>query len=572
MPSHRCRSVVVVLAGAVLLTVAAAGTPVRDTATPADPPAHEETATERAASLDVFPEFEAIRGNVEFWKRVFSEWSMGQVAVHDLEFPGVVYEVVELPGEIEPRYSDEQIEFIEDLNKAWQRRLREIERRVARRQPLDEDDKRLALLLTSAGGSTAVENAHKRVRTQRGLLERFRRGVEIGARYDAVMRRIFRDAGLPEDLAYLPHVESSFQVEARSSAGAVGVWQFTRGTGRLYLTINAAVDQRLDPLAAARGAADYLADAYARLSDWPLALTSYNYGVAGIARAVEKLGRDYERIFLEYDGRRFGFASKNFYAEFLAAREIAANHEAYFPEGLQLETAFDLDPIVLDSRTTPGRLARAYGLEVKELAKLNPAWTRRALRSGLALPEGITVWLPAGTAARLARDGRQPDYTLAGWIDAGGAYVVQPGDTLSMIAETYGVRLSDLRELNGIPPNGSLIRVGQRLRLSQDADEGIHIVRGGDTLSTIARGHKMRVSTLRELNGIPPNENLIVVGQKLRVRGHPAAAVHVVRRGDSLIAIALRHGVKLSDLLGLNQLTEHSIIHPGQRIQIPSRP
>jgi LysM repeat protein len=82
----------------------------------------------------------------------------------------------------------------------------------------------------------------------------------------------------------------------------------------------------------------------------------------------------------------------------------------------------------------------------------------------------------------------------------------------------------------------------------------------------------MRVSELRELNGIPPNVNLIVVGQKLRVRAHPDDAVHVVRRGDSLIAIALRYGVKLSELLRLNQLTEHSIIHPGQVIQLPSRP
>jgi LysM repeat protein len=140
-----------------------------------------------------------------------------------------------------------------------------------------------------------------------------------------------------------------------------------------------------------------------------------------------------------------------------------------------------------------------------------------------------------------------------------------------MIAETYGVRLSTLRELNEIPANGSLIRVGQRLTLGREAEQTTHVVRRGDTLSTVARSYSMRVSTLRELNGIPPNDNLIVVGQKLRVRGKSNDAVHVVRRGDSLFAIAVSYGVKLSTLLKLNRLTEHSVIHPGQLIRIPSR-
>jgi membrane-bound lytic murein transglycosylase D len=563
MPSYRYRVALVMLVTALLVTAAA---------TAQDSPARSDRPVGAGSSnADPFPQFEATEANVRFWKRVFAEWSMGKIAVHDLDYLGVVYDVVELPGPIESRYTDEQIDFVEDLNETWQRRLKDLERKVARQEPLDEDEKRLALLLTTEGGSAAIEDAHERVRTQRGMLERFRRGVEISGRYDAEIRKILREAGLPEDLAYLPHVESSFQAAARSSAGAVGVWQFTRGTGRLYLKINAAVDERLDPIAAARGAADYLADAYARLQDWPLALTSYNHGVAGISRAVDKLGTDYERIFLEYQGRRFGFASKNFYAEFLAAREIAANPEAHFPDAVKLESALDLDRIVLDGRTTPGRLAAAYGLETAELAELNPAWTRRAVRSGLALPEGMTVWLPNGTSARLAREGRKADYTLHGWIDEGGSYVVQPGDTLSMIAETYGVRLSTLRELNEIPANGSLIRVGQRLTLGREAEQTTHVVRRGDTLSTVARSYSMRVSTLRELNGIPPNDNLIVVGQKLRVRGKSNDAVHVVRRGDSLFAIAVSYGVKLSTLLKLNRLTEHSVIHPGQLIRIPSR-
>ena len=208
-----------------------------------------------------FPEFASIRPNVEFWTRAFAEWSLGQVAVHDLDHPGVVYEVVDLPGPIEESYTDSQREFIEDLNESWSRRLRGLEKKSRRGEPLDDAEKAWALALVTNGGTGAIQNAHERVRTQRGLRERFRRGLEISRRYEDRFREIFHEAGLPEDLAYLPHVESSYQAAAKSSAGAVGVWQFTRGTGKLFLRIDSTLDERLDPIASARGAARYLRDA-----------------------------------------------------------------------------------------------------------------------------------------------------------------------------------------------------------------------------------------------------------------------------------------------------------------------
>ena len=395
--------------------------------------------------------------------------------------------------------------------------------------------------------------------------------MEISFRYDGVLREIFREAGLPQDLAYLPHVESSFQANARSSAGAVGVWQFTRGTGRKYLEINSAIDERLDPIAAARGAAEYLKDAHAILGSWPLALTAYNHGIGGMRRAATRFDSDYERIFMEYEGRLFGFASKNFYAEFLAAREIAAEPERYFPEGLNPEPPFDREEIVLEGRVTPGRLAKAYGLPVDELAAVNPAWSGRAVRSGLALPEGTSVWFPPGTAARLEQEGHEPDYTLAGWIDEGGSYVVQPGDSLSVIAEAYGISRVSLRELNDLPAGSSLIHVGQQLRLGDRAAAGVHVVRHGETLSTIARKYDMGLSELRGLNGLALNESLIRVGQTLRVvGGGDRPGFHIVVPGETLLRIALKYGVKLADLLHLNRLTERSVIYPGQKLRLPS--
>jgi membrane-bound lytic murein transglycosylase D len=155
-------------------------------------------------------------------------------------------------------------------------------------------------------------------------------GLEISRHFDRQFRKIFRDAGLPEDLAYLPHVESSFQPAARSSAGAMGMWQFTKGAAKTFMP-GGRVDLCLDPFASAIGAARYLSYAYSKLGDWPSAITSYNHGIGGMKRAQNQVGRDFLRIVNNYDGPAFGFASRNYYAQFLAAREIASNPMLYLP-------------------------------------------------------------------------------------------------------------------------------------------------------------------------------------------------------------------------------------------------
>jgi membrane-bound lytic murein transglycosylase D len=510
---------------------------------------------------DPFPALPTLAGNVEFWKQVFAEWGMAQVAVHDLDHPAVVYEVVALEGPLEFPYTDDQRDFVDDLRESWEDRLEELERKVEAGKSLSRDDKALALKITTGAGTDAIKDAHRRVRTQRGLKERFRRGLEISGRYNDQFRKIFREQGLPEDLAHLPHVESSFQGSARSSAGAVGVWQFTRGTGRNYMVVNSTLDERLDPVAATYGAARYLQDAYDKLGSWPLALTSYNHGVQGMAKAKQQFGTDFERIVLEYRSRSFGFASKNFYAEFLAAIEIAEDPERYFPDGIDYEPPLDLDQLTLTRRTSPGQVARQYGLPLEDLAALNPAWTRKAVRNGYTLPVGTRVWLPQGGLQRTAATGSGES-----------EHVVRRGDTLSTIAARYGTTVSELRRLNGISDRSSLIRVGQTLIVDPEPDgieqTATHVVRPGETLSAIAARYDMSVSDLRRLNGMASGESLIRAGQQLVVHG-PAGAVHVVRRGDTLTEIAVFYGVRLSDLLYVNKLSRRSVIYPGQEIHIP---
>lgn len=365
----------------------------------------------RAAEADaelMFPCSETMREGVDFWKRVYAQWTLAEVVLHDIDHPSIVYEVFELPPPIGDIYTDEQREYVKGRREALQQRLAAIEAAIGAGAPLADDDKALVLKITDVAGGDGMAGASFRVRSQRGMRERFRRGLEISGRYRDTFVAIFREAGLPEALAELPHVESSYQVEARSSAGAVGVWQFTRGAAKKFMLMTPALDERFDPVASARGAARYLKTAYDELGSWPLAITSYNHGIQGMKAASERFGIDFARILDEYDGRTFGFASKNFYKEFLAALAIVKDPATYFPEGLVHEAPLRHERVVIERSTSAAGLAARYKIPLEKLVAINPAWTHRAVSGRSPLPAGTEVWLPNGTLARIASSGKKP--------------------------------------------------------------------------------------------------------------------------------------------------------------------
>ena len=369
---------------------------------PTPPPAKIPAATSDAA----FPTPPALQPQVEFWRNVYAVWGRHQVALHDNRHMDLIYEVVALPGPVGEGYTTEQQDYLKIRQEMLKTSLRQLEIKTAASAPLTPVEQALAnRIQSSSGGPGAIDGASDRLRSQRGLRERFKRGLEISGRYDAAFRGVFREAGLPEDLAYLPHVESSFQNHAASSVGAVGMWQFMPDTARRLMILNAAVDERRDPVASAQGAARYLGNAHNRLGNWPMALTSYNHGVGGMARARQEYGDNFAAIVRNYSGPGFGFASRNFYAEFLAAREIARNPQRFFPEGLNYERPLNLDRIRLRQAVAAPTLAGHYEVDLWELASLNKAWNPVAQNGRVPLPAGIMVWLPAGTVARLAQRG-----------------------------------------------------------------------------------------------------------------------------------------------------------------------
>ena len=369
---------------------------------PAPPPARVPIASYDA----VFPVPPALQPQIAFWQNVYAVWGRGQVALHDNRYLDLIYDVITLPGETGEGYSDSQKALLKARYESLKAALSQLESKTVVRAPLTTGEQTLAARIqSSSGGPGAIAGASDRLRSQRGLRERFKRGLEISGRYDAAFRQAFREAGLPEDLAYLPHVESSFQNHAASSVGAVGMWQFMPGTARQFMMMNAAVDERRDPVASAQGAARYLGKAHNRLDSWPLAITSYNHGVGGMARAKEAWGDDIAAIVRNYSGKGFGFASRNFYAEFLAARNIARNPQRFFPEGLSYQAPLNQDRIRLRQTVAAHTLANYYEVNLGELTILNRAWNPPAQSGRIPLPAGTMVWLPAGTMARLAQRG-----------------------------------------------------------------------------------------------------------------------------------------------------------------------
>jgi len=297
-----------------------------------------------------FPRPVAIEQNVKFWVDVFATYSERDFIVHDRDQVDRVYHVIHLPGDGDP--TREEVADINDYLK--NKYAAALNRLAAGQPPANSEEQRIADMFKGEP-SSAYAVAAQNLRVQQGLRERFREGLLRSKYYRPTMERIFRGAGLPPELVTLATVESGFYSRAKSSAGAVGIWQFTRGTGKQYMRITRYHDDRLDPTTETRAAAALLRSNYDALGSWPLAITAYNYGTGGTLAAAAEYGGDYDRIVRNYNGPHFGFAVRNYYSEFLAALQIHQDEDKYFPDLKYSETP--QPPPVRTDFTPPRRLA-----------------------------------------------------------------------------------------------------------------------------------------------------------------------------------------------------------------------
>jgi len=408
-----------------------------------------------------FPNPPVIQSSFQFWLAIYTRYTLTEGVVHDSRYPGIVYEVIDLKHPDAPEAH--RINAVR-MRQARKKLRDRIDRLIQNPNSGDSDLVRLAAIIGPPLSADRLRQARRRVRCQVGQRDRFREGLVRSSPYINAIRRIFRDAGIPEDLAYLAHVESSFNNHAHSKSGAAGIWQFTRETGRHFLRIDHTVDERLDPIRASEAASLLLKTNFRRLKSWPLAITAYNHGIAGMRRAKRR-HRTYAAIFEKYHTRRFRFASRNFYPEFLAAREAAINAEVYF-DHLPPRDERSVFYVSHDGFVAFSDAARHFKLDADLLQRLNPALQSSVLNGLQRIPKTYRLCLPAHEwRFRLAYNAKIPEPML--WVRQKSfpIYRVRKGDTLASIAKRHRLRVADLIAANNLSNQGNRIIVNQKLRL-----------------------------------------------------------------------------------------------------------
>ena len=506
--------------------------------------AHARVSRATVGERTAFPRPPGLESRIEFWKLIFTHYSARQVVIHDAQYVEKVYSVLDLGGAGKRRGT-------RAIN-AEKARVRAIllrldGRGVDRSEGLGGEELRIFELFRDVNDRRRFRTAADRLRAQAGLREQFEDAVRVARRYLPRMEEIFEAEGLPAELTRLPFIESCFNVKAYSWRGAAGIWQFMPRTGRLHgLRIDRVVDERRDPLRATRAAARYLRGAYEALGTWPLAITSYNHGVKGIAKGVRTVGsRDIEALVTRYDGRGFGFAGRNFYVEFLAAVEIERETERYFGP-IEIEPLPHTEELLLVRSLGLTEVARAAGVSREELVSHNPALGSQVVRGRARVPRGYRVRLPAesraefeGQMAKLkAAPAEEPP------ADAPGVHRVRRGETLWDIARRYGTSVEALLDANEIA-DARRVMPGRRLRIPERE--------GTPRLAASARG------------GGDGDAAAVVVA-----RADRGARAHRVRRGQTLSHIARRYGTSVEALLAHNGIPDARKVRAGQVVRIPT--
>lgn len=269
--------------------------------------------------IDPFPQLECLKDNVAFWKKIYSDVEVNEAIVHDKNDLSRIYAIITLPSSEKQRNI-----FLKKQKKLFQNKLQTLAKKIKGHKKLNLEEKRFAKLFSNEEFSyKLLMDASLQIRIQTGLKSRFQAGIRRSMSYMPEVFPIIEKSGLPLDLIYLPHVESSYNSKAGSKVGAKGLWQLMPSTMRNLEGKNA-IAKRTNPIDSTRAAMKLLKINYEKTGQWPLALTAYNHGTNGILRAMQNTNSaNLCTIIEKYNSPSFQFASSNFYAQFLAARQVA---------------------------------------------------------------------------------------------------------------------------------------------------------------------------------------------------------------------------------------------------------
>ena len=429
-------------------------------------------------------------------------------------------------------------------------------------------------------------------------------------RFLPMITKILEEEGLPLDMAYLAMIESGFSARAYSRAHASGLWQFIYATGRLYgLKRTSWIDERRDPEKSTRAAVQHLKDLYKIYDDWRLVMAAYNCGPSRVSRQYRAGNDDFWSMNLPRETR-------NYVPLFMAAVIIAKAPEIFGFENITPEPPLEYDLVEVHPYTDVAAAAKYAGFDQTEVNNLNLELLNKRTPPGkdnylLKIPKGKKEQFETAYAS-LPREVYSPPKV--------GSYIIRRGDTLSEIADRFGIRLQTLMAGNNISAQEARrLRVGRRLvipgrntspastQIAQAVTKSVspqdvaavrdntlqYTVKRNDSLWLIARNHNTSIAMIQALNNmgsttrIVPGQNILVPAGSTQSETSTTVAVstqskastttqsstitYIIRKNDTLYDIAQKYGVTHQQIMEWNKIKNHRTIKPGDKIIIQTK-
>ena len=411
----------------------------------------------------------------------------------------------------------------------------------------------------------------------------FLRALKRSGRYRTKIVAELKEAGLPEELSWLPLIESGFNVKALSRARALGLWQFIPSTGYKFgLKRDRFIDERMDPDKATLAAIAYLKELHNIFGDWTTVLAAYNCGEGRVLRVIKTQNVNYLDNFWDlYE--RLPRETARYVPRFLATLHILNAPEKYGIDLAQIDPPIVYETATIDRQIHLRDAAKALGIPESTLREMNPE-----LRYKILPPASYGLKIPVGTSAQLLAqidDIRPASLPQPAYV----YHRVRSGETLSTIARRYRTSVARIKRANNLR-SSHFIRAGKRLKIpgkgttyaSQSKQPqsppsprpAYHVVRRGDSLWNIARKYGTTTQDIQKLNGLTGTH--LYQGQKLKLAAAPSPSkqkidgmkTYQVRSGDSPFKIAQIHQMPLDRFLKINRLSTRSTIFPGQQVYV----
>jgi membrane-bound lytic murein transglycosylase D len=415
----------------------------------------------------------------------------------------------------------------------------------------------------------------------------FMNAYRRSGKYRPAIVKALREAGVPEELSWLPLIESGYKIRAQSRSRALGIWQFIASTGyRFGLKRDRWIDERMDFEKSTQAAIAYLRELHQIFGDWTTALAAYNCGEYTVLNRIKTQKINYLDNFWDlYE--KLPRETAAYVPRFMAVLHIVSNPSAYGIDLPPVDKEMEWDEVMVNKQIELKTIADALDVPLEEMEEMNAE-----LRQNLTPDSPYSLKVPGGKGDLLMA---KID-SIPAWCPPAIVYRihrVRRGESVRSISARYGVDPDDLIALNNLRRNGRL-RVGMRLRIRTRAarsrsktrvesakqaagQENVikYEVKQGDSLYEIANRHNTTVKDIQSYNGLESTS--LQLGQVLLIPPGSEedcppfkTTTYMVKEGDSPFIIAKRHHMNLGDFLRINNLTTRSTIFPGQELLVTS--